>query len=145
MFTFLQRQRLRLNWGERADAMECNAEVRIYDPSSAWECYIYALSPYDDEIATVEAYGKPIVVSHGIDTIQRLTSLYNENGERMKIDKEFKPRAVKEILKKLKLGNRYDWERDQRIENENAAESGSLRPRDWGELSVSESLGAGEI
>lgn len=94
-------QRLRLNWGERADAMLCNIECRIYDPESKWEWFIYAQDPDDtDCLLAIECdffIEAGVIISKSF-----LESLYNHDGEEMKYDEDFKPRNALLFWKKLK-------------------------------------------
>jgi hypothetical protein len=97
-----QKQRLITNWGERADALACNAEVRLYDANGPWECYIYALNPdNDDEVMA-------IVNAETVETctcsILELCSMYDSDGGSLRLDRCFRPRDAQTILKKLREG-----------------------------------------
>ena len=109
MLNAKQKQALLKNWGEKADALECLAEVRFYDPTSTWECYIYALNPQDeDECDCI------VKVSHQQRaTIERwflsnIALVFNRDGESVQIDEDYRPRVASEILKKLNENIIYD-------------------------------------
>lgn len=99
MLTTNQLKRLRANWGEKADAMECNAEVKVYDPQSKWECYLLAINPDDDDelICIVKGFGKEITTW----SMSGLALLYNDQGEGVQIDHEFRPRKASEVFKNI--------------------------------------------
>lgn len=92
------KKRLMNNFGEKADSMECKAEVVLYDPASSWVCYLYSLDPSDGD--TVDC-----LINTAVDTfimkgsLQELELLYNNEGDGIKIDKEYRPRQVSQIYK----------------------------------------------
>lgn len=99
MLNSTQRERLLKNWGAPADSMACNAEVRIYDPASSWECYIYALNPDgEDEIACM-------IRGHDVEIcdwrLSEIPTLYNSEGNPPVVDREFRPRWAAELFKHL--------------------------------------------
>lgn len=107
------KERLKINWGEKADSMACMAEVRIYDPLSTWQCYIYALNPEDED----EVYCLVKVGDQQKATVERwyLTNIYNlfnYHGEKVKVDQEYRPRRVDHVLKKLNELEIYESHRD---------------------------------
>ena len=110
-----ERKKLKLMtyWGDKATAMACLAEVRVYDPLSDWQCYIYAVNPNnDDEIMCLISGGKnlePIVTEW---TFSELGLLYNSDGEGVQVDDEYRPRRVAEIFKKLSETGVYGSNRD---------------------------------
>lgn len=93
------REILMNNWGEKADSMACLAEVRVYDPLSSWECYIYAMNPEDeDEIACIIA-GFEVEVCDW--RLSELNSVFNETGDTPELDTEYRPRRAAELFKWL--------------------------------------------
>lgn len=95
-------QKLRESWGDKAEAMQCYAELRLYDPSSSWVCYVYAVNPDDDD----ECMCIVKVSRHNEATIERwyltnIFSLFNQAGEGVEIDREYRPQRAAEIFKKL--------------------------------------------
>ena len=102
-----QMEKLKASWGVIAESMDCKAEVRVYDPLSLWECYIYSMNPdNEDEIMCLISGGKnlePIITQW---KLSELSYLYNADGEGVEIDEEYRPRHIAEILKRLN-GNRY--------------------------------------
>lgn len=95
-------ERLQENWGEKADALACNAEVRLYDPMSAWECYIYAQNPEnDDEVMCIISTGKNSEISIEEWTLDAIRFLYNGEGVGVDRDDEYRPRLASEVFKQL--------------------------------------------
>ena len=102
MITEIQKQKLKANWGDKASSMACKAEVRIYDPSSNWCCYVYAMNPQDeDEISC-------IIKGFEIEACEwkmcAIESMFNAQGERPVIDEEYRPRMACELFKLLSEG-----------------------------------------
>jgi hypothetical protein len=102
MINSTQKQRLLNNWGARAESMACNAEVRVYDPLSSWQCYILALNPEDENtimcIVSTNKWAEPMLTDW---TLYDLSQLYNSNGEGPDLDKEYRPRRAAELFKLL--------------------------------------------
>ena len=102
LLTNIQIERLKANWGEKADSMACYAEVRVYDPQSNWACYIYALNPDDeDEIACIIT-GFTVEVCDW--KMSELYKTYNELGLPPEVDKEYRPIRASELFKELNEG-----------------------------------------
>lgn len=100
MLNDLQKQRLFKNWGPSAEALDCNAEVRVYDPLSKWECYLVAINPENEDEMTC------IIKAHNVGiatdlTFSLLKSMYNSSGEGVIVDQEFRRRRAGNVLKKL--------------------------------------------
>jgi len=102
--------RLKKSWGEKASTLNCNAEIRVYDPLSCWECYIYSMNPQnEDEIECI---------LHGFTTqtcewtLTELFSRFNAEGQQVKIDSEFRPKNAKIIYDKLKEQEYYEFYRN---------------------------------
>jgi len=100
MLTIQKKKKLIANWGDEAEAMECTAEVRVYDPLSSWECYIYALNPENEDEIWCIVKGFFVEVSKW--SLQELFSRYNTEGELVQVDDEYVPRHVSEIYRILK-------------------------------------------
>jgi hypothetical protein len=97
-----QSEKLKANWGDKAESMACMAEVRVYDPLSFWECYIFAQNPEDEnEIMCLIHTNK--LSSPGVSkwTLQELCALYNQDGEGVEVDQEYRPRRTAELFKIL--------------------------------------------
>jgi hypothetical protein len=102
MISHSQREKLKASWGEKASSMACMAEVRVYDPLSPWECYIYALNPEDeDEICCII---KGFFVEVCEWRLSELASRFNANGEPVQVDNEYRPRRAAELFKILNQG-----------------------------------------
>ena len=98
------------NWGEKAQNLECRAEVLVYDPISPWKCYIYAMNPDDED--EIEC----IVAGFGLETttwsLKELFSRFNSHGESVQVDHEFRPMHAATLLKELKDKEYYEFYRD---------------------------------
>lgn len=110
MLSNLQKENLFKSWGEIADSMQCKAEVRVYDPLSSWECYIYALNPEDEDEMCCVINGFYVEAIKW--RLSDLFSYYNMHGEAAEIDYEFRPREIGEIYKILKSKEDYDTARN---------------------------------
>ena len=89
--------------------MACLAEVRVYDPMSSWECYIYALNPEDeDEICCII---KGFFVEVTTWKLSELFQRFNVEGECPVVDYEYRPRRACDLFKILSE-NIYDARRN---------------------------------
>ena len=100
------KDKLKASWGEKASAMACMAYVRVFDPYSPWECYIYAMNPEDeDEICC-------IIKAFSVEVAEwRMSDLmlsYNAHGEPLQLDEEYVPRRAAELFKKLSEPKKYE-------------------------------------
>lgn len=99
MLNSTHKERLLKNWGQKADSMACNVEVRVYDPLSSWECFIYAMNPEDeDEIACI-LNGFEVEVCNW--RLSEIASHFNAHGEAPEVDNEFRPKRAAELFKQL--------------------------------------------
>lgn len=99
MFTDKQKEKLKVSWGDKADSLACYAEVRIFDPLSRWQCYIYAMNPADEnDIACIIAGESLEICDWQVSEIQKA---YNAEGESPVIDTEYRPMRAAELFKKL--------------------------------------------
>lgn len=96
--------KLRDNWGEKSDSMECNAECCIYDPFSRTSWYVYAQDPADlDKLMCIEC-GDGIKI--GLYSYNMISQLFSLDGEYLVMDDEFRPRNAGVLYRELK--KRYD-------------------------------------
>jgi hypothetical protein len=91
---------LKKNWGSKADALDCYAEVKFIDPLSSWCCYIFAMDR-NEEIVHCLAYSDTMGVEIYTESMQNIQAMYNEEGEHPVPDKEFRRTRVSEILSRL--------------------------------------------
>lgn len=100
MLTHNQIEKLKANWGDKADSFDCKAEVRVYDPLSSWECYIYAMNPREEDeiMCVIKAFHVQVINWK----ISDMLNCFNAEGEGAIVDIEFHPREIKQIYKKLK-------------------------------------------
>ncbi len=102
MLSNKQKEKLIANWGEKADSLHCFAEVRVYDPLSSWECYIFALNPEDnDEVQCIVKVSKAQEATVEKWYLTNIKCLFNEYGEGVDIDDEYRPRRADYLLNKL--------------------------------------------
>jgi hypothetical protein len=107
-----QKEKLKSSWGDKAEALDCLAEVRVYDPLSDWQCYIYAMNPdNENEILCLISLGKNLFPVFSEWTMHEISLLYNSHGENAEIDLEYRPRNINEIYKKLRESHTYERER----------------------------------
>lgn len=95
------KEALKKNWGDKATALDCYAEVKLIDPLSSWACYIFAMDQNEENIHAL-MYSRAIGVDIYIGCIDNIHSMYNEEGEHPKIDKEYQRMRVSELLKRLR-------------------------------------------
>jgi hypothetical protein len=96
-----QQAKLILNWGkENTDALEVNAEARIYDSRSTWQCFIYALDPYDMDtiLCVIDGFNVELTTWK----LGELNALFNDIGDSPINDTIYVPKKVKTLLKTLK-------------------------------------------
>ncbi len=91
---------LRRNWGPKAEALDCYAEVKFIDPLSDWKCYVYAMSPHDDEIECL-LYSPMNGVQVANWSLRDLYSMYNHEGDSPEIDHEYRKTRAVELLKQM--------------------------------------------
>lgn len=105
--SYEQKQKLMQNW-ENAHALQCRAEIRVYDPLSSFQCYIIGMYDEDeDTIYCIIQTNKCDTPKTTLYTMLQLDEMYNENGEGLEIDLEYRPRQALEILKQLKVECRH--------------------------------------
>lgn len=101
MISDQERKRLLINWPHR-DSIACVAEVRLFDELSDWQCLLLAMNPDDED----EVY---CLISgfHAEWSAWRLSEImqrYNEHGEQVCKDMEYRPRRAYEIYNQLRRG-----------------------------------------
>lgn len=98
-------ERLKRSWGSIAESMQCYAELRYYDPVSTWECYVYAVDPSDEDtclcIIKVHKNDHAVLDEWSLNAIR---ALYNEQGEGVCLDMEYRPMRACELFKRLNEG-----------------------------------------
>lgn len=91
---------LKSNWGDKACALDCYAEVKLIDPLSSWQCYLFAMDQDDDTVMCL-IYHK----AKGIDiyktSFKELSAEYNEEGEYPIIDEEFRRIKIDQLVRRL--------------------------------------------
>lgn len=95
-----QKEALMENWGDKANAMECFAEVKYIDPNSCWSCYIYAMNPNDDNEIMCIIDGHKFELCNW--SLNDLKHTYNQEGEYLIIDPEYRKIRADVLYKKLK-------------------------------------------
>lgn len=113
MLSETQVEKLKSNWGARAEALACFAEVRVYDPCSAWQCFLLAINPQDeDEISCIISANPKEAPEVTLWTLSDLFSLFNNQGEYVQVDQEYRPRRAAELFKKLSELTIYESNRN---------------------------------
>ncbi len=93
--------KLKENWCEDDTALYKKAIVRLYDPTSTWECYLIAMDKEEQDVLCIIHPHKHAPYEFTGWTIGELSYLYNENGEGIQIDDEFVPCQASVIMKKM--------------------------------------------
>ncbi len=96
-----QQTKLIANWGkDKTEYLDVNAEARIYDGHSAWQCFIFALDPYDMDtiLCLVDGFNVELTTW----SLSELSTLFNEMGDTPINDALYIPRKVTTLLKTLK-------------------------------------------
>lgn len=93
----MNRLQLNDNWEDLKIVTARNAELRVYDTCSKWECYILAQNPFEED---------EIICIINADSLElcrwrwsSIHSMFNEHGETPKIDRHFRPCTVDQIIK----------------------------------------------
>lgn len=97
------KERLKQNWGEKAETLNCYAEVKLIDPLSSWACYIFGMDN-DERLINCLLYTDAMGVEIYTHYIADIYGMYNEEGESPVIDTEYRRTRVNELLRRL----RYD-------------------------------------
>ena len=99
--------KLKANWGDKAEALDCKAELRVYDPLSRWVCYIFAMNPANENEIKVLVSLRPNMQPMMLEcTLDDINLRYNQDGEHMEVDAEYRPRDVSTLFIKLSEGYR---------------------------------------
>lgn len=103
-----QKNSLMKNWGARAEAMDCFAEVKLSDLDGYCAFYIYAMNPCNpDEVMAiihlVEAFT-------ACCSLKEIALFHNSRGETLEIDREYRKKKANVILRELRGHN--DTDRD---------------------------------
>lgn len=93
--------KLKANWGEKADALDCYVEVKLIDPISSWCCYVFAMDENEEMINCI-LYSDAIGPEIYTQCISDIYSMYNEHGGHPVIDQEFRRMRVVNVLRRLK-------------------------------------------
>lgn len=95
------RKRLKANWGESADSLNCFAEAKLYDPLSSWACYLLALDESELNVYCI-IYTNTIGIEICTMLLQDLYNMYNREGEQPILDPEFRPLRAIELIRRLR-------------------------------------------
>lgn len=93
-------EKLKANWGEKAESLAAIAELRVFDPLSTWECYIFAMNPQDEDEISCILHGFTVEVCNW--RLSELASHFNAEGESPIVDREYRPRKAETILRMLR-------------------------------------------
>lgn len=96
----IPKQVLWKNWPLRETPYDLMAEVRLCDDAGRWEAYLIALDPEDD-IDCIALVFTPENGWECVDTAFWGFECLINNTEHHKVDKEYRPRLVRELIKVL--------------------------------------------
>lgn len=93
-------EKLKSNWGPRAESLNCFAEYKLCGKSGKWAWYLLAVDPEDDETV------KCIMTRGGVPdicttTLSNIELFYDEDGELPEGDREFRPMRADVLYSKL--------------------------------------------
>ncbi len=94
------KERLKRNWGEKAEALDCYAEARYFDPLSSWCCYVFAMDS-DEKQVYVLLYSNVLGAEVSIIDLEDLSYMYNELGQSPMLDTEFRRIHLSELIRRL--------------------------------------------
>lgn len=95
------KDRLKANWGDKANALAVYAEVKLIDPLSSWSCYLFSMDENEEFVQGLfysEAIGHEVEIMPWND----IQNMFNEHGNHPVIDTEYRPMRVTEILRRLR-------------------------------------------
>lgn len=92
---------LKENWGDKASAMNCYAEIKFIDTLVTWACYVYAMDMDENEICCL-IYSPSTGLTDVKSTYADLQAVYNQNGDNPVVDHEYRRTHVTELLKRWK-------------------------------------------
>jgi hypothetical protein len=97
------KESLMLNWGSKAESMNCYAEVKLSLEECFWHCYIYAIDPEDEDkiLCITQDPGSVCTIEW---SLKELFLLYDLNGEPPVIDDQFRRTRASELFKRLSEG-----------------------------------------
>lgn len=95
------KDKLKANWGEKANSLECVAYVKVHglDYAPEWAVFIYAMDPNDENAILTLTRDRHDYESQLFWDLNDLFNLFGENGDFATIDKEYKPKSMKTLLK----------------------------------------------
>jgi hypothetical protein len=97
MISEQNKDKLKENWGEKADGLDCLAYVKVVGAERDWACFIFAMNPEnEDEVMTITRDFHDYEIMEW--SVKDLFALYNKEGEYVYVDKEYKPKNVKTLL-----------------------------------------------
>lgn len=94
-----QKTKLKSAWHNHADSLDCMAAMRVYDPCSKWECYIYAMNPEDEDEIQCIINGFVVEVTHW--RISEIQNVFNSEGDGVLVDHEYRPVLANQLIKTL--------------------------------------------
>lgn len=107
MLTEKMKEKLKSNWGDKASALDCYAEVRFIDRLSRWSCYIFALDPVtEDSIMCFIPHSYYDEIMEW--SLKDLYSCYDKEGEPLTIDEEYRPTHIRTLIQRYGNDTRRD-------------------------------------
>lgn len=100
MFTEKQKEKLKSNWGDKAECLECEALHKFIIHSGRWECYLLGMNPENEDEIYCIWNGYNLSAEKGF--LNFIMNIYDERGDNPILDKSFRPRKASEIFKNLR-------------------------------------------
>ncbi len=101
MLTERTKDALKRNWGDKANTLNCYAEIKLIDPLSSWACYLFAMDKNEDVVHCL-LYSDSMGIEVHAESLQEIFQRYNEDGENPVVDTEYRRTRVIELLRRLK-------------------------------------------
>jgi hypothetical protein len=92
---------LKDNWGDKANSLDCYAEVKLIDPHSSWCCYIFAMDQ-NEELVQCLIYSNMLGIEICTEYLHCIYIMHNSHGENPVIDKEYRKMRVNQLIKRLR-------------------------------------------
>ena len=91
---------LKVNWGIKADCMQCYAEIKYIDSMSHWACYILAINPDNEDEITCILDNDTLELCQW--SLNAIGECYNALGEHPYQDLEYRRVWASELFKRLR-------------------------------------------
>lgn len=93
--------KLKQAWGEKADALDCIAHIRIDDPAGKLSFYVIAVDPHDEE-KMMCIIDSPVSLEIAVVNSRDIFALFDSDGSNAQIDTTWRPQKASVLYKKLR-------------------------------------------